>query len=135
MIDSNNFLYGKTFGQVDSNDIDIVGGKGANLGEMFQAGFPVPPSFILTTESLDLFLCSSNNLEELYQKLDEIISTDLGSVRTIGKYIRDSFGKIEIPQTIINNVDLLITEFGANNYYVVQSSATAEDLPGASFAG
>src|SRR3990167_10725078 len=90
------------FNQIDKNDIPLVGGKGANLGEMTQAGFPVPNGFAITVESYDIFLAkndishklndtlkgidinSSDELQEASRKIDRLI-TSRSEERRVGK--------------------------------------------------
>ena len=77
------------FSAINKNDLPIVGGKGANLGEMTQAGFPVPPGFCVTTAVFDQFIAASGKSEQLYAALDSIEPNDLEATRKIGQQIRD----------------------------------------------
>ena len=73
-------MYIKTFEQISKNDIALVGGKGASLGEMTQAGLPVPPGFVITVQSFDYFI----EKFELKSKIEEeLLNVDLNDQRTI----------------------------------------------------
>ncbi|ASG67798.1 hypothetical protein CDV26_04810 [Francisella halioticida] len=122
------------FSEVCSKDIDIVGGKGANLGEMTQAGFSVPEGFCITTEAYDIFVESFGLIQEYYKKLSSI-GEDIEATRVIGKKIRDSLMSLEIPEFIEDSIISSIKKFGVDCTYAIRSSATAEDLPENSFAG
>jgi rifampicin phosphotransferase len=123
------------FSAITKNDLAIVGGKGANLGEMTQAGFPVPPGFCLTTAAFDSFMAASGQADELYAILDSIILSDLDSARQAGQQVREALQSVPIPPEIAEAVVTAWQAQGADKSYAVRSSATAEDLPDASFAG
>ena len=129
------FKYTNIFKEISSESIATAGGKGANLGEMTKAGFPVPSGFVINTKAYDEFINSFSNLEKFYIKLELLESTDLEKVKNIGLEIRKTLENIEIPKFLEHEVSERLKGFGENNYYAVRSSATAEDLPGASFAG
>ena len=126
------------FSEVNKADIPLVGGKGANLGEMINEGFPVPPGFIVTAEAYYL-LIEKNNLQpqirELIGQLDPKNSTQLNEVsKKIKKLILATEVPAEINQQIIKHYQKLSS--GSRPALVAaRSSATAEDLPDASFAG
>jgi len=129
------YKYTQDFKDIDSTSLGIAGGKGANLGEMTKAGFPVPPGFIINTDAYSDFVNSYSEMDLIYNKLKNIKSEDLDEVRKTGKLIRETIEKIDIPKQLKNEVSERLKEFGEDNYFAVRSSATAEDLPGASFAG
>ena len=126
------------FNQIDKNDIPIVGGKGANLGEMTKAGFPVPNGFAITVHAYDLFLTKN----EIYQKIQDILAgVDVNKpdeLQEVSKKVERVISSGEIPNElaaeIIKNYKKLSGMF-KSALVAVRSSATAEDLPGASFAG
>lgn len=126
------------FSEVNKSDIPLVGGKGANLGEMINEGFPVPPGFIVTAEAYYL-LVEKNNLQpqirELIGLLDPQDSTQLNEIsKKIKKIILETEVPAEINQEIIRHYKKLGS--GSRPALVAaRSSATAEDLPDASFAG
>jgi pyruvate,water dikinase len=119
------------------DDIPIAGGKAANLGELTSAGFEVPPGFVLTTESYDYFL-ESNGLGDLLATVMENLDVSSDEkVQEASVNIRRAFEVGKIPEDL---EELIISEYeklgnGSNPLVAVRSSATAEDLPTASFAG
>jgi pyruvate,water dikinase len=119
------------------NDIPIAGGKAANLGELTSAGFEVPPGFVLTTESYDYFV-NHNNLTEVVAKVlaNLDVSSDAALQEASGA-IRMAFEQGEVPKDLEEAVVAEYKKMGKGNYplVAVRSSATAEDLPTASFAG
>ncbi len=118
-------------------DVPIVGGKGANLGELTSSGFPVPHAFVLTTVSYDYFMKKSKIADEIKAELASIDPNSDDSLTAVSKAIRDLFTKHAIPadlkKEIKESYDLLLA--GKKGFVAVRSSATAEDLPDASFAG
>jgi pyruvate,water dikinase len=126
------------FNHIDKEDVSIVGGKGANLGEMTQAGFPVPNGFAVTVASYDLFL-EENKLKD---EIDQIVKTtdpnDPNELEKSAKIIQKRILAGKIPDKIgIETVKSYkkLSGFLKNAEVAVRSSATAEDLPGMSFAG
>lgn len=127
------------FDEVDKEDIPLVGGKGANLGEMTKAGFPVPQGFIVTAEAYKKFL----NDAHLHEKISEILSSldvnnstalNRASERVQRLITHSPFPK-EVAQDIIRSYFRLDKGLLKHPLVAVRSSATAEDLPTASFAG
>lgn len=120
------------------NDVPFVGGKGANLGELTSAGFPVPGAFVLTTVAYDYFLDGSKITDRIEEELENIDRTSDQSLVEASKRIRALFETYEIPddlkKEIISNYRMLVPQ-GDTGFVAVRSSATAEDLPDASFAG
>jgi phosphohistidine swiveling domain-containing protein len=123
------------FSAISKHDLPIVGGKGANLGEMTQAGFPVPPGFCVTTAAFEQFITTSEQSEKLYISLARIELNDLEGARQIGQKIRDDLRSIPVPDAVKEAVLTAWQAQGPEKAYAVRSSATAEDLPDASFAG
>ncbi|MFA6805308.1 MAG: phosphoenolpyruvate synthase [Candidatus Methanomethylophilaceae archaeon] len=119
-------------------DVPIVGGKGANLGELTSAAFPVPHAFVLTTVAYDYFLSKSKIMSKINKELKGIDKSSDQSLTDASLRIRKLFETCEIPddlkKEIISNYNLLFTN-GKIGFVAVRSSATAEDLPDASFAG
>ena len=125
-------------GELGVDDIPYVGGKGANLGELDSAGFPVPPAFVLTTVAYDYYMEGTGLLDRINEELGTI---DKGSDQTLtdaSVKIRALFEEYDIPQDLKDEV---LKSFrgmfkkGEKGFVAVRSSATAEDLPEASFAG
>lgn len=76
--------YTLSFDEVDGTRLPEVGGKGANLGELTRAGFPVPPGFCATTAAYREFVQTSGELEALLDSLDRVTHEDLDTIRTMG---------------------------------------------------
>ncbi len=119
------------------SDIPAVGGKGANLGELTSAGFPVPHAFVLTTASYDYFIKESKIMEKINEELSGIDKKSDQSLADASARIRNLFETFDIPadlkKEIESNYNLMSKK--KKIFVAVRSSATAEDLPDASFAG
>ena len=119
-------------------DVPFVGGKGANLGELTNAGFPVPEAFVLTTVAYDYFLSKSNIFSKINKELEGIDRNSDDSLVAASDRIRALFDGCEIPadlkKEILTKYKMLFPK-GKIGFLAVRSSATAEDLPDASFAG
>ena len=124
-----------SFSNIRATDLPRVGGKGANLGEMTHAGFPIPGGFCLTTAAFHQFMEASPDFESIYKQLDTIATDDIETVRKVGDQIRQSLLTVPIPADIVEAVKQAWQDTGVEHAYAVRSSATAEDLPDASFAG
>jgi pyruvate,water dikinase len=130
------------FEELGKEDIPLVGGKCANLGEMINAGIPVPPGFAVTAYAYKRFIEETGIAQKIYDILDETI-TDPGNpaqYEEASKKIRRIIESTPIPKdirdAIVEAYRELSKRVGLKDVYVaVRSSATAEDLPGASFAG
>lgn len=126
------------FSKVDKHDTEIVGGKSANMGEMIKTGLPVPPGFATTTYAYDIFLKENNLDKQIYEILnltDVDNSSELENAsRKIQKMIESSKVPKEVAEEIRNNYKKL-SGFMKKAHVAVRSSATAEDMPGTSFAG
>lgn len=119
-------------------DIPIVGGKGANLGELTNAGFPVPEAFVLTTAAYDYFIQSSDIMAKIESALEGIDRTSDDSLMAASDKIRAMFEECEIPEDLKKEIVAryrILFPKGKKGFVAVRSSATAEDLPDASFAG
>ena len=119
-------------------DIPIVGGKGANLGELTNAGFPVPEAFVLTTAAYDHFMQSGGIMDKVNAILKGIDRSSDDNLAAASDEIRAMFEECEIPEDlkkeILSRYKILFPK-GKKGFVAVRSSATAEDLPDASFAG
>ncbi len=126
------------FGDVGKTDTALVGGKGANLGEMTKAGFPVPPGFIVTANAYYAFI-KENNLEiKIKQLLGHVDYNDQKSLQTAAKRIKKEILSGKMSQELVAEIfDAYKRLSGVlkDALVAVRSSATAEDLPNASFAG
>jgi pyruvate,water dikinase len=130
------------FGDLRKTDIPLVGGKNANLGEMISAGLPVPPGFAVTAYSYEKFIKDTHIAEKIYEIINETV-TDKNNPKqydAASKKIRKLIEKSAVPEKIENAVKSAYKELNKrlnlkDVFVAVRSSATAEDLPGASFAG
>jgi pyruvate,water dikinase len=117
-----------------SGDLIHAGGKGASLGELTRKGFSVPPGFIITTAAYNLLLQNDGVQNRLQEMLSSLEVENPASVTEISQRIRDLFQQISIPTQIIEDLVGAYRELG-EGAVAVRSSATAEDLPEAAFAG
>ena len=114
--------------------LSVVGGKGANLSRMTRAGFPVPPGFFITTEAYCTFV-ESNHLQK---QIVDLANNPTNSSETKSAAIRQLFENVTIPDSlleVINHAYADLVKTVGDLSLAVRSSATAEDLAGASFAG
>ncbi|MCB8928989.1 MAG: phosphoenolpyruvate synthase [Ardenticatenaceae bacterium] len=132
---TNHIPYTLPFQQISAADLPLVGGKGANLGEMSRASFPVPPGFCVTTRAFHDFVAACPQMSDFYAALDAIPAEDLVTTRKVGEQIRQALHETAIPDAIGTAVTQTLHHLDPNAAYAVRSSATAEDLPDASFAG
>ncbi|WP_420644059.1 phosphoenolpyruvate synthase [Candidatus Leptofilum sp.] len=130
-----NASYTLPFRHISAADLPLVGGKGANLGEMSRANFPVPPGFCITTHAFREFVAACPQMPAFYAALVALPAEDLIATRNLGKQIRQSLHETPIPAAIRTAVSQTIKTLDPTAAYAVRSSATAEDLPDASFAG
>lgn len=122
------------FREVGRDDIGLVGGKGANLGELTRASIPVPPGFVVTADTYFHFI-EENGLEPLIKK--ELFGLNVHSSRELNERalrIRQRIIEAAMPPHIAADIREAYRELG-EGAVAVRSSATAEDLPEASFAG
>ena len=126
-----NILY---FSELRRKDVPLVGGKTASLGEMFSLGLPVPDGFAVTAKAYRYFI-SYNKLD---RKIRKTISSadikDVSSLKKAGSAIRTMILKASFPNDLEKQILGAFSRLGSS-YVAVRSSATAEDLPNASFAG
>lgn len=128
--------YVLSFQEIDKTKISIVGGKGANLGELSRlTGILVPEGFCVTTEAYKKIIESNQEFKDLLDELSHLRVEDREKVNEVSKKIRMVIEEISIPEDIEEDITSYITEIGEKEAYAVRSSATAEDLPTASFAG
>lgn len=134
--------YIKNFDEIGLNDIGLVGGKNASLGEMYQhlvpKGIKIPPGFVITAEAYSLIV--NEGLQNHIKKLLNFDFSDVSLLDLRSEEIREMIHAAEFPPALIENIDaayeLLKKKCGKEAIEVsVRSSATAEDLPEASFAG
>lgn len=123
------------FDQINRSSLALAGGKGANLGEMTQAGLPVPGGFCVTTWAYQDFIATSAKMEDFFAELNALDLSALHQLRELGQRIRDHLLQLSIPPAITRQIIKAWEKAGVEHSYAVRSSATAEDLPNASFAG
>jgi pyruvate,water dikinase len=124
-------------------DVGRVGGKNASLGEMLQnlapLGVSVPSGFATTSDAYREFLSHDGLQDKINAALDELDVDDVNELMRVGQQIRDWIMTIPYPEAMEKAIDeayaKLEAEYGSETSYAVRSSATAEDLPDASFAG
>lgn len=126
------------FKDVGKEDVALVGGKGANLGEMTQAGFPVPEGFIVTSHAYFDFIRHNDLQTKIHHLLGTIDYSNQKSLEKVSKQIKRLIENGLIPEGMVGEI---FTAYAAlsdvlkDALVAVRSSATAEDLPDASFAG
>lgn len=125
----------RTFQQISSRDLSDVGGKGTNLGVLLRAGFPVPSGFCVTTRAFSAFVAGCAQLDSLYDELDAVAADDIHAAGSVGAKVRTALLTVPLPVEVAQAAVAAWQAVGAGHSYAVRSSATAEDLPGASFAG
>lgn len=126
------------FSEIDKDDIPIVGGKGANLGEMTQAGFPVPNGFIITAQAYFAFLRENKLMTKISHLLGTVDFQRPESLLWVSAHIKKEIIKGVVSDELTNELFRSYEKLGgviSDALVAVRSSATAEDLPTASFAG
>jgi phosphohistidine swiveling domain-containing protein len=118
----------------DQATLEAAGGKGLNLSRLLRAGFPVPPGFIVGTTAYDAFVRTNRLAETIRTALHASSLDDPGALETASRTIRDPFSSMSLPTSLIGALDAAYAGLGRPPV-AVRSSATAEDLPGFSFAG
>jgi pyruvate,water dikinase len=130
------------FGDLRKTDIPLVGGKNANLGEMISAGLPVPPGFAVTAYAYEKFIETTHIAKKIYEIINKTVTdkNDPKQYDVASKKIRELIEKSSMPEEIENAIKSAYKKLNKrlnlkDTFVAVRSSATAEDLPDASFAG
>ena len=124
------------FQEVDRTDIGVVGGKGANLGELSRLeGIRVPDGFCVSTEAFKRVMGAAPAIGDLLDRLALLKAEDREAIRELAAEIRGVIEGIAIPEDVQEAITRFLARLGEQEAYAVRSSATAEDLPAASFAG
>ncbi len=129
------------FDEVGKEDTPLVGGKNANLGEMTRAGIPVPPGFAVTAYAYKRFITETGIAEKIYRIIRETVRgrRDPKSYEEASKKVRRLIEATKPPEDVVETIKeayrKLCERVGGEAYVAVRSSATAEDLAEASFAG
>ncbi len=122
------------FKDISKEDVPIVGGKGANLGEMTKANIPVPPGFVVSVDAYFEFLKESDILGEVQTLLDSLDIEDTKQLQRVSTVVKQMFMDSSIMPELALKIKEAYKQLG-EGLVAVRSSATAEDLPEASFAG
>ncbi|HZC07801.1 MAG TPA: rifamycin-inactivating phosphotransferase [Ktedonobacterales bacterium] len=124
------------FQEIDQSQVAIVGGKGANLGELSRiAGLRVPAGFCVTTDAFQRIMAEAPSINDRLERLSHLKPDDREAIRALSAEIRRTFEEITIPDDLAAAIIRPLARLGEQAAYAVRSSATAEDLPTASFAG
>jgi phosphoenolpyruvate synthase/pyruvate phosphate dikinase len=128
--------YVSGFQDIDRTKLKIVGGKGATLGELSRIeGVRVPDGFCLSTEAFKRIIRETPSIHALLDQLSLLKAEDREKIGKLSCKIREIIEGATIPQDIHEEISHFLSLFGETNAYAIRSSATAEDLPAASFAG
>ena len=140
----------KWFSELDKDSLAVAGGKGANLAEMYNIKIPVPPGFIVTAQAYNYFIEKAGIKEKMIELLSDMDYENTRQLDEITKKIREIMIDSEFPEEMRkeivesyrnlsgdkdSSVYEVLNRFPENIFVAVRSSATAEDLPDASFAG
>src|SRR3989338_3196359 len=141
----------KWFSELNKNSGNVAGGKGANLGEIYNLKIPVPPGFVVTAQAYDYFIEKSGIREKMSALLEDIDYEKTEKLDETTKKIRELISNSKMPKDLEDEIiesyetlsteraegeaDEIIGQTSEQAYVAVRSSATAEDLPDASFAG
>ncbi|MDA1530098.1 phosphoenolpyruvate synthase [Bacillus cereus group sp. TH260-2LC] len=124
------------FQEIEKTQLSLVGGKGLNLGELTNIqGIQVPEGFCVTTVGYEKAIEQNEELQTLLQQLTKLKLEDRAQIGEMSKEIREVIMAVQIPSDVVEAVAHYLSRFGNEHAYAVRSSATAEDLPYASFAG
>ncbi|MFD5629074.1 rifamycin-inactivating phosphotransferase [Streptomyces sp. NPDC127072] len=122
--------------EVDETCVAVVGGKGAHLGALTRIeGIRVPEGFCVTTAAFRRIMAEAPTDDDLLDQLSRLDPDDRDAVRTLSARIRRTIEGVAMPGDLSAEITNALAEFGERAAYAVRSSATAEDLPTASFAG
>src|SRR5918992_6338385 len=132
-----NVTYTVRLDEVGKDDIALAGGKGANLGELSRAGLPVPPGYVVTTRAYDAFVESNDIGDLIVGRASATRAEDPAGFEEVSEGVRALFSGGRVPQEMADEIHAAYQELGEDGQtaVAVRSSAPAEDLAGASFAG
>ncbi|OJT20363.1 phosphoenolpyruvate synthase [Archangium sp. Cb G35] len=124
------------FQDLDKTKRMVAGGKGANLGELSKIeGIRVPDGFCISTDAFKRIIGEIPSLGGLLDQLSLLKAEDRDKIGRLSGEIRGAIEGVAIPEDILEDITRLLSRLGEENAYAIRSSATAEDLPTASFAG
>ena len=122
--------------EIDQTQVAVAGGKGAHLGELSRIdGIRVPAGFCVTTHAFRRFMAHAPSIEDRLDRLSRLMPDDREAIRALGAEIRGALEGSAIPDDLAAAITRPLARLGEGAAYAVRSSATAEDLPTASFAG
>jgi rifampicin phosphotransferase len=122
--------------EIDQTQVAVVGGKGTQLGELSRIeGIHVPPGYCVTTDAFRRIMADAPSINDRLDQLSRLNPDDRDAIRTLSAEVRSSLEGIPIPEDLAAAITGPLTQLGEHAAYAVRSSATAEDLPTASFAG
>jgi phosphoenolpyruvate synthase/pyruvate phosphate dikinase len=124
------------FEEIDQAQVAVVGGKGAHLGELSRIdGIRVPGGFCVTTEAFRRIMAEAPSIDDRLDRLSRLRPDDRDAIRALGAEIRQTLEGTAIPDDLAAAITRALAPLGEQAACAVRSSATAEDLPTASFAG
>src|SRR5919197_373226 len=124
------------FEEVDRTQVALVGGKGAHLGELSRVeGVRVPAGFCVTTDAFQRIMAEAPSIDDRLDRLSRLKPDDREAIRALSAEIRRTLEASAIPDDLAAAITGALARLGEQAAYAVRSSATAEDLPAASFAG
>jgi phosphoenolpyruvate synthase/pyruvate phosphate dikinase len=124
------------FEQIDRTQVARAGGKGAHLGELSRIdGIRVPAGFCVTTDAFRRIMAEAPAVDAQLNRLSQLSPDDRDAIRVLAAEIRRTIEAIPIPDDVASAITGAVARLGEQAAYAVRSSATAEDLPAASFAG
>src|SRR5680860_36752 len=131
------------YNEVTNTDVDLVGGKNASLGEMYQKltkkNVSIPNGFALTANAYRHFMKDSGLMIQIKEILKDLNTHDMRNLSDRGEQVRQAIMAAPLPEDLNEEIAIAYAEmerqYGKNVDTAVRSSATAEDLPDASFAG
>lgn len=121
--------------EIRKDDIPSVGGKGASLGEMTSIGLPVPQGFVVTAQAFRRFLQLTKLEDSIFDILEKLDVDDNDALNATADKVKAMVSSAKMPGAIKKEITDSYKKMGADTVVAVRSSATAEDLPDASFAG
>jgi phosphoenolpyruvate synthase/pyruvate phosphate dikinase len=122
--------------EADETRVAVAGGKGAHLGELSRIeGIRVPGGFCVTTDAFRRIMTEAPSIDDRLDRLSRLNPGDRDAIRTLSAQIRRTVEAIAIPGDLAAAITRALARLGEQGAYAVRSSATAEDLPTASFAG
>ncbi|MBS1194329.1 MAG: ppsA1, partial [Methanomicrobia archaeon] len=121
--------------EIQKEDIPSVGGKGASLGEMFSIGLPVPKAFVVTAQAFRRFLVETGIEDRLFATMADLNVEDSAALDEASRKAKELVLSVGVPTSLQKRIREAYRAMGSEMIVAVRSSATAEDLPDASFAG